>query len=72
MDIDTGKGSYAAVTAGKRGLIFFTFQGGMLGSEKCLFGSTGMTDMLSVRFTEDGNRCVSGALNGNIYIWGGR
>lgn len=25
MDIDTGKGSYAAVTAGKRGLIFFNF-----------------------------------------------
>ena len=28
--------------------------------------------MLSIKFFEDGNRCLSGAINGSLYIWNGK
>lgn len=72
MDIDTGSGVYSCVVASKKGLIFFTLQGGALNAEKGLYGSTERVDMLSVRFLADGNRAVSGAVNGSLYLWSGK
>lgn len=69
MDLDTGSGAFAAVAASKAGLIFITADGQ---SSKGLYGSTARVDMLAVRFLSDGNRCVSGAINGSLYVWNGK
>ncbi|EAR94433.2 HELP domain protein (macronuclear) [Tetrahymena thermophila SB210] len=72
MDMDTSNGTYKCAVAGKRGLIFFETGPGFINSSKGLYGATERVDMLSIKFFEDGNRCISGSINGSIYIWNGK
>lgn len=72
MDMDTSSGTFGCAVAGKRGLIFFETGDGYITPSKGLYGNTERVDMLSIKFFEDGNRCVSGAINGHLYIWNGK
>jgi len=56
-------------TAGKRGVTFWTFSGG-LSSKRGLFGTQKMASMATVAFAPDG-RCLSGSIDGSVYLWNG-
>lgn len=56
-------------TADKRGVSFWTFEGG-LSMKKGVFGGNKMTSMVSVNFGRDG-RCFSGSIDGSVYVWNG-
>lgn len=55
--------------AGKRGVTFYTFSGG-LSSKKGIFGSNKIASMATVAFTTDG-KCLSGSIDGSVYVWNG-
>lgn len=71
LDMDSGPGTYKCVIAGKRGLNFFTWEGGVLSKSRGLFNGKKMIDMASVQFYNNGNGCLSGSVGGDIYIWSG-
>jgi WD40 repeat protein len=64
----TKEGTFA--TVGKRGVSFWTIAGKSLTCKKGIFGSQKMTDMYCCEWLSNGN-CISGALNGSIYVWSG-
>jgi len=57
-------------TVGKRGVSFWTISGNSLNCKKGIFGSQKMTDMYCCEWLSNGN-CITGALNGNVYVWSG-
>jgi len=57
-------------TVGKRGVAFWTIGKGTLTSKKGIFGSYKMTDMYCCEWLSNG-KCITGGLNGMVYIWSG-
>jgi hypothetical protein len=68
MDIAFAKSKNNFVTAGKNGLIFWSWDGKKLDHKKGTFGTNKMADMFSVAWI-DADKCISGATNGQVYIW---
>jgi WD40 repeat protein len=57
-------------TVGKRGVSFWNIGASSLTVKKGIYGAFKMTDMYCCEWLSNGN-CISGALNGNIYVWSG-
>jgi len=57
-------------TVGKRGVAFWTIGTSALTSKKGIFGSQKMADMYSCEWLSNG-KCITGALNGMVYVWSG-
>lgn len=57
-------------TVGKRGASFWTIGSGTLTQKKGIFGANKMTDMYSCEWLSNG-KCITGSLNGSIYVWAG-
>jgi WD40 repeat protein len=57
-------------TVGKRGVSFWTISGSSLTCKKGIFGTHKMTDMYCCEWLSNGN-CITGALNGYVYVWSG-
>ena len=72
FDIDSCDGSYSFGICGTRkGNYLYSFKDGVLDKKKGLFGSTEMTEMASIAFFDKGDKFLTGAVSGNIYIWNG-
>lgn len=57
-------------TVGKRGVAFWTIGAGTLTCKKGIFGSQKMTDMYCCEWLSNG-KCITGGLNGSVYVWSG-
>jgi WD40 repeat protein len=58
-------------TVGKRGVSFWTIGAGTITQKKGIFGANKISDMYSCEWLSNG-KCITGALNGNIYVWNGQ
>ncbi|OMJ95047.1 hypothetical protein SteCoe_1580 [Stentor coeruleus] len=69
MDVAWNNTSHVFCTAGIKHIYFWDFTGGVLQSQKGLFGQAGeQSNMTAVQWLNDGT-CVTGAGNGQLYLW---
>lgn len=70
VDIDSSfGGTYEFGVVGKRDVALFTKDGK---KDKGLFGSHKMVSQLAISFFDNGEKFVTGSLEGSIYLWKGK